>query len=66
MRSPRPHAYEINLIPVWDRWVVEVPEAGGVHVMITDIGDAEHAARGAIATFLGIDLEDVEVVRRIS
>lgn len=65
MSLPRTHPYEINLIQVWDRWVVEVPEAGGVHVMIADIAEAEHAARTAIATFLGVSLENVEVIRRM-
>ena len=60
--SPRRRTFRVNLIPVWDHWVVEIPDAGGVHAMISDIGDAESAARHAIATVLEVDPGQIRVV----
>ncbi len=52
-RAPR--TYHANLLSIWDHWVVEVPDAGGVHAMVLHIGEAEAVARRAIATFLEVD-----------
>ena len=60
--SPGHRTFNVNLIAVWDHWVVEIPDAGGVHTMISDLGDAESAARHAIATVLDVDPAQIRVV----
>jgi len=54
--------FHAKLISVWDHWVVEVPEASGVHAMVLAPTDAEEAARQAIATVLGVDPASFQVV----
>jgi predicted RNase H-like HicB family nuclease len=58
----RPPTYHANLLPLWDHWVVEVPDAGGVHAMVLRFADAEHVAREAIATVLEVDPESFTVI----
>ena len=60
--SPAHRTFRVNVITVWDHWVVEVPDASGVHAMISDIGDAESAALQAIATVLDVDPAQIRVV----
>ena len=59
---PTHRTFRVNVIAVWNHWVVEIPDAGGVHSMISDIGDAESAARRAIATVLDLDPDQIRVV----
>ena len=59
---PAHRTFRVNLITVWDHWVVEIPDAGGVHAMISDIGDAESVAVQAIATVLDVDPAQIRVV----
>ncbi len=54
--------FHANLISIWDHWVVEVPEASGVHALVMTPTDAEEAARQAIATVLGMDPASFKVV----
>ena len=60
--SPAHRTFRVNVIAVWDHWVVEIPDAGGVHAMISDIGDAESAAVQAIATVFDVDPDQIRVV----
>ena len=66
MRSRQVPTYHANLITVWDHWVVEVPDAGGVHAMVLDILEAESVARNAIATMLEVDPESFSVIVQAS
>ncbi len=66
MRSRQRPTYHANLITVWDHWVVEVPDAGGVHAMVVDFVDAESVAREAIATMLEVDPESFRVIVQAS
>ena len=66
MRSRRLPTYHANLITVWDHWVVEVPDAGGVHALVVDLGEAESVARAAIATVLEVDPESFSVIVQAS
>jgi predicted RNase H-like HicB family nuclease len=54
--------YHANLFAVWDHWVVEVPDASGVHALVTSVADAEETARQAIATVLEVDPRSFTVV----
>lgn len=54
--------YRAKLIPVWDSWVVEVPDAGGVHCLVLARADAERTARDAIATMLDVDARTIDVL----
>jgi len=60
-RRRRP-TYHANLLALWDHWVVEVPDAGGVHAIVFRIGEAEAVAREAIATVLDIDPTSFSVI----
>ena len=62
MGSPSVRTYHANLLKLWDHWVVEVPDADGVHAMVVDVGDAESVARAAIAMVLEIDPESFRVI----
>ncbi len=56
------HVYRAHLLPLWDYWVVVVPEAAGVHAPVQQRADARLVARDAIAMVLGVDAETVSVV----
>lgn len=62
MGPSRRRTYRANLIAIWDSWVVEVPDAGGVHCLVLERADAERTAREAIATILGVDARNFDVV----
>ncbi len=62
MGRRRRQVYHARLIALWDHWVVEVPDAGGVHSMVLNVADAEAVARAAIATVLDVDAESFTVI----
>ena len=62
MGRRRTKTYHANLLTLWDHWVVEVGDAGGVHAIVLQSTEAEEVARTAIATVLGVDPESFEVV----
>ena len=54
--------FHARLIRVWDHWVVEVPDASGVHALVLTPMDAEETARQAIAMILGVDPGSFQVI----
>jgi predicted RNase H-like HicB family nuclease len=54
--------FRAKLFTVWDHWVVEVPDASGVHALVMQPGEAEEVARQAIATFLEVDPASFQVI----
>lgn len=58
----RRRTFHANLFSIWDHWVVEVPDAARVHMIVIDLADAEAVARDAIATVLGIEPNSFSVV----
>lgn len=60
--APTTRVFHAHLLALWENFVVQVPEADGVHAMVTDEADAEDAARDAIATVLEIDPSGFTVV----
>lgn len=53
--APLRFAFQATLIPVWEYWVVFVPEAGGVHAIVLSLPDAERVARDAVGVVMGVD-----------
>ncbi len=54
--------FRANLFAVWDHWVVQVPDASGVHALVMNPVDAEAVARRAIATMLEVDPGSFQVI----
>ena len=65
VRARRP-TYHASLLPLWDHWVVVIPDAGGVHAIVFTIAEAERTAREAIATVLDVTPESFTVIVRPS
>lgn len=62
MGQHRTKTHHANLITLWDHWVVEVPDAGGVHAISLRSLEAEEVARAAIATLLDVDPLSFKVI----
>jgi len=54
--------FHARLLAVWDHWVIEVPDADGVHAMVSSPSEAEAAARRAIAMVLDVDPASFSIV----
>jgi hypothetical protein len=50
----------------WDRWVITVPDAWGVHAPVDRLEDAEAIARAAIALLTDSDPASFEIAIRLA
>ena len=61
-----PMRYHAELMRAWDRWVITIPDAWGVHAPVDRLEDAEAIARAAIALLTDSDPASFEIAIRLA